>query len=112
MGESFDGVFRIFPKSGFTPETPRVELMRMQKAGTSQMDESVVLLEFKAPEAISAANGTDAIEFSFSLPVPECLLATITVHETSVLWRVRRTVTFGKKKELEITQIVTVSGSS
>ena len=112
MGESFEGVFRIFPKSGFTPETARVELMRMQKAGTSQIDESVVLLEFDAPEASTGVDGTDAVEFPFSLPVPECLLATITVHETSVLWRVRGSVRFDSRKELEITQMVTVRGSS
>ena len=112
MGESFEGVFRIFPKSGFTLETASVELMRTQKAGTSQIDESVVLLEFEAPETVSSADGVDAIEFPFSLPVPECLLATISVHETSVLWRVRGTVTFGRRKELEIAQMVTVRGSS
>ena len=109
MGESVDGVFRIFPKEGFDPAAARVELMRLEKAGTSQVDRSVGLLEFQKSEATTTA---EAMEWPFSLPVPECLLATISVHETSVSWRVRATVTLSEGKELEISQRVTVRGSS
>ena len=55
----------------------------------------------------------ESFESPFSLPVPECLLATISVHETSVSWRVQATVTLSEGKEkLEISQRVTVRGSS
>ena len=108
MGESVDGVFRVFPKEGFVSTAARVELMRSEKAGTSQADRSVGLLEFQKSEATTTA---EAMEWPFSLPVPECLLATISVHETSVSWRVRATVTLSSGKELEISQRVTVRGS-
>ena len=51
-------------------------------------------------------------ESPFSLPVPECLLATISVHETSVSWRVRATVTLSEGKELDIGQRITVRGAA
>ena len=113
MGERVDGVFRIFPKEGLGPaaarmESIRIELMRLEKAGTSQADNPVGLLEFQKSEATTTA---EAMEFPFSLSVPECLLATISVHETSVSWRVRATVSLSSGKELEISQRVTVRGS-
>jgi len=117
MGESVDGVLRIFPKEGLGPaaarvELIRIELMRLEKAGTSQADRSVGLLEFQKSEATTGPTTVgEAMEFPFSLPVPECLLATISVHETSVSWRVRATVTLSEGKELEISQRVTVRGS-
>ncbi len=109
VGENMEGVFRIFPKEGFAPEAVRVELIRLEKAGTSQADLSVGSLEFKTAEATKTA---DAMEFPFSLPIPECLLATVSVHETSVSWRVRGTLTLGGGEELEISQRVTVRGSA
>ena len=54
----------------------------------------------------------EAMDWPFSLPLPECLLATISVHETSVSWRVRATVTLSEGKELEIRQRVTVRGAA
>ena len=109
MGESIEGVFRVFPKAGFVPEATRVELMRLEKAGTNQVDQNVELLDFETSEALTTA---EAMEFPFSLPVPDCLLATVSVHETSVSWRVLATVTASGGKELDISQMVTVRGSS
>ena len=54
----------------------------------------------------------ESFESPFSLPVPEYLLATISVHETSVSWRVRATVTLSEGKELDISQRVTVCGTA
>lgn len=109
MGQNVDGVFRFYPKQGLDLEAARVELMRLEKAGTSELDQSVGLLEFQKSEATTTV---DAFEFPFSLPLPECLLATVLVHETSVLWRVRATVKLSRGKELEISQGITVRGSS
>ena len=109
MGESMDGVFRIFPKEGFDPAAAKIELMRTEKAGTSQTDRSVGIQEFQISEATRTV---EALEFPFSLPVPDCLLATISVHETSVAWRVKATVTLIDGKELEISQGITVRGSA
>ena len=83
--------------------------MRMEKAGSSETDRSVDFLEFQMSEATRTV---EAFEFPFSLPVPECLLATISVHETSVAWRVQATVTLSGGKELEISQGITVRGSA
>ena len=53
---------------------------------------------------------------AFSLFILCCgithLLATVSVHETSVSWRVRGTLTLGGGEELEISQRVTVRGSA
>lgn len=109
MGETVDGVLRVYPKTGRTPQAARVELMRTEAAGTSNADLSIGVVEFQIPGSTGA---DEAMEFPFSLPVPECLLTTISVHETSVSWRARGTVTVGRGKELDISQRVTVRGSS
>ena len=109
MGESVDGIFRIIPKEGFELAAAKIELMRTEKAGNSETDRSVDFLEFQIYEATRTL---EAFEFPFSLPVPECLLATISVHQTSVAWRVQATVTLSGGKELEISQGITVRGSA
>ncbi|PKB72679.1 MAG: hypothetical protein BZY75_05920 [SAR202 cluster bacterium Io17-Chloro-G7] len=117
MGGTVEGVIKITPKEGLNSaaapvDSIRIELMRSEKSGTRVFDLGVGLLEFREPEAIAGPiTAGSPLEIQYSLTIPECLLATIAVHETAVTWRVRATVCLGNGEELEISQGVTVRGS-
>lgn len=112
MGENVEGVLKVIYKESFSPVVATIELMRLQKAGSSQIENSVESTEFQLSEAATGpVTAGEATELPFSLPVPQCLLATISVHETRVSWRVRATVSSDDGKELEVSQRITVRGA-
>jgi len=107
VSETVRGVLKIHAIQDLNVASCKLELTHTERAGSRSLNRANAAADLGERHHLQAGAME---EWPFDLQVPECLLATISVHETQVAWRVRGTVGLVDGQEMEISQGIGVRG--